>query len=175
MREGGFLVFFATLLTGPAVFACGDKLMLLTAGARFRQVNSVLHPASILAYTSQNSPISGVVRELERQPALHRAGHKFVAVQDFTRLDEALKNGKYDLVLIEPSDADRLLQGIRSAPSKPLILPVLYKPTRAEATAVEKRFHCLLKAPGSLSHYLSAIDEAMEIRLKRQPGRTLRR
>ena len=87
-------------------------------------------------------------------------------IPDLTRFDEALKNGKYDLVLVEPSDADGLAQEIRSAPSKPLVLPVLYRPTKAEATAVEKKFHCLLKAPDSSSHYLSAIDEAMEVRLK---------
>src|SRR6058998_1510311 len=121
MRNVGFWVLLATLFLAGVVFACGDKLMLLTGGAWFRQVSSGVHPASILAFTRQNSPVSSVVRELEREPALHRAGHKLVAVQDFTRLDEALKNGKYDLVLVEPSDADGLAQQIRSAPSKPLV------------------------------------------------------
>jgi DNA-binding NtrC family response regulator len=145
--------------------------MLLTGGARFGQVNTGARPASILAYSRQNSQVSGIVQELERQPALHKAGHKLVAVQDFSGFDQALKSGKYDLVLADSADADGLAQEIRSAPSRPVLLPVLYRPTKTEATAVEKKFHCLLKAPASPNHYLAAIGDAME----RRSAKPLRR
>lgn len=115
------------------------------------------------------------MRELERQRSLQKAGHTFVAVQDFTRLDEALKDGKYDLVLVGLADADGLVQENRSATSKPGLLPALYRPTKAEAAAAEKKFHCLLKAPASPSSYLSAIDEVMEARLKSKSPKTLGR
>jgi hypothetical protein len=160
-------VVVAAVALGPiAVFACGDKLMLLIGSARYRQVYNA-HPASILAFTRQNSAVPRIVSELEHQPALKRGGHKFYSVDDLSRLDEALKAGRYDLVLADITDADGLEQHLQSIQSKTVVLlPVVYNSTKAEAQAVEKRFHCVLKAPGSPSNYLAAIDGAMEVRLK---------
>lgn len=162
----GALVLATTMLAATAALACGDKLMLLTRGARFRQVHPGAHAASILAYTRQNSAVPAVVRELELQPALKKAGHKLQGVEDPTKLDEALKTGKYDLVLADVADAEGLEQQARSAPSRPMVLPVIYKPTKAERTATRKKFRCVLKAPGNTAGYLAAIDEAMELKLK---------
>ena len=40
------------------------------------------------------------------------------------------------------------------------------KLTKEEQSATQKKFHCLLKAPGDTNHYLAAIDQAMEWKLK---------
>ena len=150
------------LVLVTVVFACGDKLMLLPANARFRQVHGA-HPVAILIYMHANSALSEIARTL--QPALKQAGHKFDTVDDFTGLDKALKTGKYDLLLADVADAESLRPYALSA-FKPVLLPVVYMSSKAEATAVEKRFHCVLKAPGSLSRYLEAIDDALEVKLK---------
>jgi hypothetical protein len=156
----------AAVALGPiAAFACGDKLMLLIGNARYRQVYNA-HPASILAFTRQNSVVPGIVSELEHQPPLKRGGHKFYSVDDLSRLDEALKAGQYDLVLADVADADSLEQHLQSGPSRPMMLPVVSNSTKAETKAVEKKFHCVLKAPGSPSNYLAAIDDAMDVRLR---------
>ena len=162
---------FAAVALGPiAAFACGDKLMLLIGSARYQQVYNA-HPASILAFTRQNSAIPEIVSELEHQTVLKRGGHKFYSVDDLSRLDEALKARQYDLVLADVTDADSLAQRLQAAPSKAVVLPVVYNSTKAEAKAVEKKFHCVLKAPGSPSNYLEAIYVAMEVRLKRGSGK----
>lgn len=146
-------------------FACGDKLMLLVGSARFRQVYGSSRPASILAYTHADSVVTGVIRDLEHQPALRQAGHKFHLVKDPTEPEEALKTGNYDVLLVDVGDAQGLIQQARSAPSRPTLLPVISKTNKAEA-AVGRKFHSVLKAPDSARHYLSAIDEALEARLK---------
>jgi hypothetical protein len=97
---------------------------------------------------------------------LKRGGHKFYSVDDLSRLDDALKAQQYDLVLADVTDADSLNQRLLSAPFKPVVLPVVFNSSKAEAKAVEKKFHCILKAPGSPSNYLAAINDAMEVRLK---------
>src|SRR5260370_36141790 len=108
----------AAVALGPiSVFACGDKLMLLIGHTRYRQVAKA-HPASILAFTRQNSAVPGIVSELEHQPALRRGGHKFYSVDDLSRLDEALKARPYDLVLADVTEADGLEQHLQAAPSK---------------------------------------------------------
>ena len=162
----GVLVFAAATLAVTAAFACGDKLMLFARGARFGQVYSRAHAASILAYTRQNSAVPGVVKDLERQPALKQAGHKLQVVEDPAALDEALKTGKYDLVLADVADAESLEQQMRSSPSSPVMLPILYNSSKAETTAAEKKFRFVLKAPGNADRYLAAIDKAMEQKLK---------
>lgn len=146
-------------------FACGDKLMLLVGSARFRQVYGSSHPASILAYTHPDSAVAGVIQDLERQPALRQAGHKFHVVKDATELEDALKTGKYDVLLVDVGDAPGLIQQARSAPSRPTVLPVISKSSKAEALE-GRRFHSVLKAPDSSRHYLSAIDQALEARSK---------
>ena len=155
-----------TAFTSLIALGCGDKLSIAGLAVRYRQVNAGAHPASILAYARQDSTLSGVLRDLQSQTAVKQVGHKFYAVEDSNRLSEALRNGKYDVVLADASDAAALQQQIESAPSKPALLPVVYKSTKAEANAVEKRFRCVLKAPGSPNNYIAAIDDAMALKLK---------
>jgi hypothetical protein len=71
-----------------------------------------------------------------------------------------------DLVLADVANADGLEQHLRSAPSKPVVLPVVCNSTKAQAKAVEKKFHCVLKRPGHLANDLAAADDALEVRLK---------
>ena len=158
------LLLASVALTVTAAIACGDKLMLFAGGGRFRQVYARTHPASILAYVRENSAVPGVVKEL--QHTLQQTGYKFFVVEDAPGLDEALKTGKYDLLLIDVADAQGLEQQARSAPSMPMVLPVVYRSTKADAATVQKRFHCILKAPGSADRYLAALDEAMMVRSK---------
>jgi DNA-binding NtrC family response regulator len=139
--------------------------MLLIGTARYQQVRQT-HPASILAYTRQNSAVSGVVSELEHQPALKRGGHRFHSVDNLSSLDAELKARQYDLVLADVTDAESLEEHLKSAPSRPVMLPVVYNSTKAEAKAVQKRFHCVLKTPGSFSNYLAAIEDAIDLKLK---------
>lgn len=168
------LLLATAALTVSAAFACGDHLMLLARGARFGQVFRHAHAVSILAYTRQNSSVPAVVRDLELQPALKEAGDKLQAVEDRTALNEALRTGKYDVLLADVTDAEVLKEQVRTAPSTPIVLPVVFESTKAEETAVGKKFQCVLKAPGKADHYMAAIDKAMELKLKGGASNSLR-
>ena len=52
------------------------------------------------------------------------------------------------------------------AASKPVLLPVAFKASKEEQAAAQKKYHCLLKAPGNTENYLEAIDHAMDLKLK---------
>jgi hypothetical protein len=171
LSTGILLASFALIST--AALACGDKLMLNFGSLQFRQVYA-RHPASVLAYVRQNSAVAGVVTQLELQPVLKQTGHKFYAVDGPARLEEALKTGKYDLVLADAADAESLEHEVQETPLMPSVLPVVYKSTKVEAASVEKKFHAVLKAPGSVEHYLAAIDQAMEVRAKGASTRVAR-
>jgi hypothetical protein len=160
-------------LISATAFACGDKLMLTTGNLRFRQVNESPRPASILAYTPGNSRVAEVVKELERQSAGKRVGLTFYSLDDPARLDEVLKAQTYDLLLVDAGDADKLERQAQSVPSKPVVLPVVYQSSKAAAAEAEKKFHCVLTAPNSPGRYLSAIDRAMEFKLKARSRKVL--
>ena len=160
------LVFAIAALLAGVAYPCGDKLMLLFGGTRFRQIYSSGRPASILAYVPPSSPIAAVVRDLEHLPALKHAGHRFHTVQDTADLAQAVTGGKYDLLLVDVADAANLEQRFPPDRSRPVVVPVLYRPSKTETAAVKKKFSCVLKSPAKPIDYLEVIDRAVELRRK---------
>lgn len=157
------LLILLSLFSATAVaWACGDKLMLIM-GARSSQLR--LHPAAILAYPGQSAS-AALIRNLQLQPAVRRAGHRFQVIEDPAGLDNALKANKYDVVLADMANAGEVSQHVSAASSKPVLLPVAFKASKEEQSAVQKKYHCLLKAPSDPDSYLAAIDQAMDWKLK---------
>jgi hypothetical protein len=157
------LILLGLLLVQAIASACGDKLMLVM-GARSSQIRP-LHPAAILAFPGQSASAT-LIRSLQSQPAFRKAGYRFQLVEDSAGFDNALKAGKYDVVVADVSDANELSEQVSSSASKPVLLPVTFKASKQEQSAALKKYHCLLKAPGNTDNYLDAIDQAMELKLK---------
>jgi DNA-binding NtrC family response regulator len=124
------------------------------------------HPVAILAYAQRDLPSSVLVRQLQLQPAVKKAGHRFQFIEDSGRLDDALKAEKYDLVLADVAVADQLSQRVKASPFRPVVLPVTYKSTKVEDSAIQKKYHCLLKTPGDSDQYFEAIDQALQWKAK---------
>jgi hypothetical protein len=160
------LVLAVGALISTAGFACGDKLILTMGTLRFRQIDKSPRSASILAYTPRNSPVGEVLRQLEQQSAERRAGLTFHSFDDPAKLGEMLKAHKYDLLLVDSGDADELERQAQSVPSRPFVVPVVPQSSKAAAAQAEKKFHCVLTVPNSPGRYLSAIDRAIEFKVK---------
>jgi hypothetical protein len=160
------LVLAVGALISTTGFACGDKLILTMGTLRFRQINTSTRSASILAYTPRNSQVGEVLRQLEQQSPGRRVGLTFQSFDDPARLGEMLKAHKYDLLLVDSSDADELERQAQSVPSKPVVVLVVPQSSKAAAAQAEKKFHCVLTVPNSPGRYLWAIDRAIEFKLK---------
>lgn len=160
------LVTTAMLLGSILAWTCGDKLLVLGRGVRF-QGDKPSQSASILLYLHAGSPATAAVGDPKFQSALRDAGHKLQAVGTREELDQALKTGKYDIVLTDFADAAALEPSAQASPSKPVLLPAVFNGTKAEAAAAEKQYGCVLKMPGRTGHYLAMIDKAMELKSKR--------
>jgi hypothetical protein len=159
-----FLVLLSFLSATAVAWACGDKLMLVMR-VRLAQLK-LGHPVAILAYARPDLPSSVLIRQIQLQPAVKKAGHRFQFIEDTARLDDALKADKYDLVLADASVADQLSQRVKSSPFRPVVLPVTYRGTKAEDSATQKKFHCLLKTPSDSEQYFEAIDQALQWKAK---------
>ena len=157
------LILLGMFLVAAVAWACGDKLMLVM-GASLSRIKPV-HPALILAYPGRTASAT-LIRDLQLQPAVRRAGHRIQVVEDDAGLNNALKGGKYDLVMADVANAGELSQRMLTAPSKPVLLPVAFQASKEEQAAAQKKYHCLLRAPSNAENYLAAIDQAMEWKAK---------
>jgi ABC-type amino acid transport substrate-binding protein len=144
--------------------ACGDKLLVLGRGIRFQALFG--HAASILGYADPGSQAMTVMHDPEFQASVRKAGHKLQLISNVNQLSEALKSGRYDLVLTDMTNAVRLNKEVQTLASRPVVVPIVYGGAKDEIKAAEKQYHCVMKAPNKNSGYLSAIDQALEVEMK---------
>lgn len=158
------------LLSLTTADACGDKSLRIGRGARFQRT---LRPAAILVYLPQRAPVVAAAKAPQLhsltpqlQSMLKKVGHNPYAVEDAGQLSEALKSGQYDLVLTDLTVAAGLQKQIESSSSKPVVVPVGYKLTKAEAEAAKKQYQYIVKNPSSADEYLDAIEDAMRSKVR---------
>jgi ABC-type amino acid transport substrate-binding protein len=157
-------VVVAIALSGTAALACGDKLLAIGRGVRF-QHGYAARQGNLVIYSARTR--SGATLSTSKLEAtLRRAGHKLQIVDGDSQLDEALKSGKVDVVLVDFADLARITRLLQLAPSKPVILPILFKPSKPEFAAAQKEYRFALKTPADDDQYLAAIDEAMKLRVR---------
>jgi hypothetical protein len=153
------------LLAATQVMGCGDKVLALGRAVKLRYVST--HSASILLYLRSGTPAAAALSDASLQSALKKSSQVLRTVNDASDLDEALNRGKYDLIVTDPQDAPGIEQQLRAISSHAVVIPLLYQSTKAEASAAAKRYHVILKAPGKMDGYFLALDEAMEMKAKR--------
>jgi hypothetical protein len=161
------LVWVGVLLVTAAIArvepnACGDKFLRMGRSARLRGY-AALHPASILIYAPARATPSST-RQFEI--LLKRAGHTPRVVPHGTDLSNALVATTYDVVIAAFADTQQLERLWQSLPSRPDVLPILYKATPEVSAAAAAAYHCRLE-PDRMTKQeaLAEIDHLMERRL----------
>jgi hypothetical protein len=146
--------------------ACGDKFILVGRGVRFQRAYAAVHPASVLIWINAKSRAGTAIGDPQFLKSLKLAGH---TVQTAVAGDSAiglLNSRRYDIILADVADAAGLEPEVRASGSPPILLPILFKPARAEAQAAAGRFGATLAVPDRVTHVLSVIDDVMKARLK---------
>ena len=155
-----------------AAQACGDKFLLVGRGVSFHRAYAAIYPASIVIYTQPQGRAAKAIRDSRLQADLKLAGHRVLLVENDEALTHALESDRVDLVLTDITDAARTSTQAAASPSKPTVLPVMYEPTREEAKEIEARYQCRLKTSDHADRYLSAIDDAMKVRVEQKKKKT---
>jgi ABC-type amino acid transport substrate-binding protein len=164
-RLAGVALFGAILsLSVTASFACGDKLLAIGRGVRFQRAYAA-REANLVIYSAA-MPSGASLSSTKLQTTLRRSVRKLQVVQGGSQLDEALRSGRVDVVLVDFADLAAITRQLQSAPSKPIILPILVKPSKADLAAARKEYKFALKATADDFEYLAAIDEAMKLKVK---------
>jgi hypothetical protein len=155
----------AAPLTTP-LFACGDKFLMVGQTARFSQAYAAIYPGAILLYARTGTSAAATILDARFQASLTRAGHRVRVVTREEAVADALRTEQVDLVLTDVADADAISSRAAAAASRPLVLPLLVKPTKAQSEAVKARYSVELKASDRPAQYLAAIDSQMHARVK---------
>jgi hypothetical protein len=153
----------ALVLGRDIAAGCGDKFVLLGRGAR---VSRSKFPSTILIFMNPSSRIPAADKEFRVEAILRAAGHKAQVAETEAEVRKALQSGKYDLVLADFVDVLELRKEAGVAASKPVVLPLLYKPTPAELAAAEKEANCAVRPSKQSRDLLLVVDQAMQERRK---------
>jgi hypothetical protein len=170
MKETGMrrvtivLVSILVVSRTSAAEACGDKFLRVGRGARYQRSYVAVHPAGLLLLARPGSPVAAALRELE--PALKRAGHKPLVVEDASAVAPALGGGRINLVLADLKDLPSVERAAKASGARVDMLPFLDQPTRAARDAAAQAYRCVAETPGKKAQVLAEIDEIMEIALK---------
>jgi hypothetical protein len=173
-----FVAITAALSQGAVpVHACGDKLMMLGRGIRF-QAKHTPRAATVLLYLPESA--SGQpLTDPKLESALREAGHAVRAVTSAADLDMALRGGTFDVVLANFTHAAELEKAKSVADHNAVVLPAIYlvrsgsqaaakQQSKADRDKASKAFSVIVEVPGRPGHYCHAVDEAMELKLKRE-------
>ena len=153
-----------TLVTfGTDILACGDKFLRIGHNARAGRYVAA-YPASVLLYQAPGSAAS-LVKDLEK--IVEAAGHEATSVTTAADARAAMASGRFDIVLAGPGEVSTGLTLTSSAGATPDLVPILYKPTKAELAAADRQYGCVIGVPADhKNRALAEIDCRMELRVK---------
>lgn len=173
MRKLLLLVLSLSTIAPPSLTdanACGDKLLRIGKNFRYNQRQRLAkkHPARMLIYTPPNSITLPGAAAAQIQDYFQKIGHKPLAVGNIDKVNEALRSEHYDLILTDFADAATLRRQVEGLPSRTVVLPVLYKRTKAEKAAAARQYPVRVKDPRDDMDFLIAINDVMEYRATRR-------
>ena len=144
------------------LLACGNKFLVASRGTRFGKVAVARQEAAILVYANPDSSMPQAIGDVPVEMILLQAGYLPTTVSDTAALDEALSQGGWDLVLADLDDSTALSVRL-SDDNAPMIVPVLYQPTRTDMAQAKKDYESVLKAPFKSRRFLETIDDAVAL------------
>jgi hypothetical protein len=159
MRKLTFLLIATLISLSPTQLAnaCGDKTMRVKTGLRYYQTQAASHPSTILIH----SPALPAGKAAELRDFLNKIGHKATAIDDIGRVTNDLRTRHYDLVLTNLAEAPNLQKQVNSFTPKTIVVPILFKPSKAEEQAAAQ-YKVKVKNPSDGSAFLIAVDRAMK-------------
>ena len=164
----GVLVIYG--ITSGELLACGDKFLVASRGTRYQRAGQARETASILIYLP---PTSTLPKAFERvsEEVTRKAGYRLINVSNASELDQALRQGGWDLLLTDLADV-QTVRGRVSGTAAPTLIPVAYQVTGSELAQAKKEYQRVLKGPIKTYAFLSALDDALAYRAKLLKSKT---
>ena len=162
--HGSIALVSLVLLLCASASACGDKLLVLGRGMKFDNINGSLKGAIIL-YMPADLATTAAVNDAQFHAGLKKAGHTLFVAPDMHVLAEAIRSGKYDLVLTDVRDAGVAEDQVSATTFNTVVMPVVYEGTKLQGAAA--RYGCIRKSASNNRTCFSTIEKALESKFKR--------
>ena len=157
---------------GPGeLLACGDKFLVASRGTRYQRAGQARSGASILVYVHAKSTLPKAFERVS-EDVTKKAGYTVTRVENDTELEQALRQGGWDLVLADLADSPTVRGRVKSGPDAPLLVPVAYGVTGTEIARAKKEYQKVLKGPIKTYAFLAAMDDALALRAKLLKSKT---
>ncbi len=150
------------------LLACGDKFLVISRGTRYQRAAIARQPANILVYANTASALPKALERADVDATLRKAGYKPTSVSDPIELEQALRQGGWDIVVADLADGMAVSGRLQGA-SAPMVLPVAYNATGSDIAQAKKDYQRVLKGPVKSQAFLEAIDDALALREKLRP------
>ena len=147
------------------LLACGDKFLVASRGTRYQRAAVARQPANILVYANTASALPKALERADVDGTLRKAGYKPTSVSGPTELEQALRQGGWDLVVTDLADG-MAVNGRLQGAGAPMLLPVAYNVTGSELAQAKKDYQRVLKGPVKSQSFLEAVDDALILRAK---------
>jgi hypothetical protein len=156
------LLVIVGLGTGNRLAACGDKYLSLGLGTHYHRSAAERRAAAVLMYASPGSELSRLLAALSVEAAMNKDGYRPVIAASSSELDAALRNRKWDVVVVDGRETAAVAARVPKA-SAPHLVPVLTRPTKDELKQAEKAYDTVLNTPTKTRVFVDAVDDAMDL------------
>ena len=148
------------------LLACGDKFLVASRGTRYQRAGQARR-ASILVYEHAKSTLPKAFERVS-EDVTKKAGYRVTSVANANELEQALRQGGWDVILADLADSPAVRDRIRStgAPGAPLLVPVAYGVTGTEIAQAKREYQRILKGPIKTYAFLEAMDDILALRNK---------
>ena len=101
-----------------------------------------------------------------------KSGYRLINVSNTSELEQALRQGGWDLLLTDLADS-QAVRGRVTGAAAPMVVPVAYHVTGSELAQAKKEYQRVLKGPIKTYAFLTAIDDALAQRAKLLKSKTV--
>jgi hypothetical protein len=148
--------------TADRLIACGDKYLNLGLGTHYHRSAAERRAAAVLMYANPGSELSRVLTTLPVEAAMNKDGYRPVIALSPSELDAALRNRKWDVVVVDGRDTATVVQHLQQ-PSGPHVVPMLTRPTKDELKQAERNYDTVLNTPTKTRAFVDVVDDAMDL------------
>lgn len=148
----------------PVAQACGDKFLMVGRGAKFQRAYASVYPGKLLIYAKPSTDPKAAIRDPQLHKALRQAGHTVSIIEDWSLLEQAVKTGPVDIILVDAAEAPRVQPVVAASLAHPDAMYVAF-PSKQSAAA-DNSLNVRLKSSDRAMKYLDEVENVMKSRSK---------
>lgn len=162
----GVLLSLWVLGQAAELAACGDKFLVASRGTRFQRAGLARRPANVLVYATPTSRLTATVSQLGVSDALRKVGYSSTVVTDAAELARQLRDGRWDLVLVDLDDAASVPRTGAAAQAH-AVVAVAYDTKGDQLAQARRSYDGVVRKPGRARAVVDVVDDALFARALR--------